>query len=83
MTGLMYLPITVCSNAPPLLLHALLTASQKIGSFFGCFSYIYYWNPRYMRHVATFAPNPVPPEYRLEMAVWATVPYALVFFWFG
>ena len=36
-----------------------------------------------MRHAAAFAPNPVPPEYRLEMATWATVPYAVAFFWFG
>jgi hypothetical protein len=83
MTGLMYLPVTVSSNAPTLLLRALLTASQKIGSCIGCFSYIYFCNPRYMRLVAMFAPNPVPPEYRLEMAVWAAVPYAVAFFWFG
>jgi len=36
-----------------------------------------------MRHAAAFAPNPVPPEYRLEMATWAAVPYAVAFFWFG
>ena len=64
-------------------LSALLTAIQKIGAFIGCLSYIYYWNPRYMRYAAAFAPNPVPPEYRLEMATWATVPYAVAFFWFG
>jgi len=83
MTGLTYLPVTVSSSVLALLLRTLLISSQKIGSFFGCFSYIYYWNPRYLRHVAAFAPNPVPPEYRLEMAVWATVPYAAAFFWFG
>jgi len=54
-----------------------------IGAFIGCFTYILYWNPRYMRHAAAFAPNPVPPEYRLEMATWAAVPYAIAFLWFG
>lgn len=54
-----------------------------IGALGGCFSYIYYWNPRYLRHVKAFSPNPVPPEYRLEMALWAAVPYAAAFFWFG
>jgi hypothetical protein len=45
--------------------------------------YLIYWNPRYGRLVAQYAPEPVPPEYRLEPAVWATVPYAVAFFWFG
>jgi len=35
-----------------------------------------------MRHTAAFAPNPVPPEYRLEMAIWGAGPYAAAFFWF-
>ena len=69
-----------CHTSPSL---TLLTPTKQIGGFCGCFSYIYYWNPRYLRHVETFAPNPVPPEYRLEMALWASVPYAAVFFWFG
>jgi len=84
LTSLTYLPVTVNPNYPPPFSHCPpLTAVQQIGGTIGCFSYIYYWNPRYMRHVAVFAPNPVPPEYRLEMATWAAVPYAVAFFWFG
>ena len=45
--------------------------------------YIVYWNPRYHRLAARFAPQPVPPEYRLEYAMVAAPVFAASFFWFG
>ncbi|KAJ7119914.1 MFS general substrate transporter [Mycena crocata] len=41
------------------------------------------FNPRYEREAARLSPAPVPPEFRLEMAVWAAPLYAGAFFWFG
>lgn len=55
----------------------------KVVRLLGCLSYIYYQDPRYRRHVKPFAPNLTPPKYRLEMGLWAALPYALAFlsFW--
>ncbi|KAF7347942.1 putative mfs-multidrug-resistance transporter [Mycena venus] len=41
------------------------------------------YNPRYEREVARLAPEPVPPEFRLEMALIAAPLYVVAFFWFG
>lgn len=41
------------------------------------------FNPRYEREAARLAPHPVPPEYRLEMALFAAPLYVVAFFWFG
>ncbi|KAJ7783659.1 MFS general substrate transporter [Mycena maculata] len=41
------------------------------------------FNPRYEREAARLAPHPVPPEFRLEMALFASPLYAVAFFWFG
>lgn len=42
-----------------------------------------YFNPRYERLMERFKPNPVPPEYRLELAVLASPMFMIGFFWFG
>lgn len=54
-----------------------------IGGILAILLNVLFWNPRYERLVDKFAPEPVPPEYRLEMAIWAAIPYAMAFFWFG
>ena len=54
-----------------------------IGGTIAVFSYLLWWNPRYERLAKEFAPNPVPPEYRLEQALWASPIFAVSFFWFG
>ncbi|KAL0569549.1 hypothetical protein V5O48_012412 [Marasmius crinis-equi] len=45
--------------------------------------YIFTFGRRYNREVDRCAPNPVPPEFRLEMALIAAPLYAISFFWFG
>jgi hypothetical protein len=42
-----------------------------------------FFNPRYQREAARLAPKPVPPEFRLEMALIAAPLYVVAFFWFG
>ncbi|KAJ7492738.1 major facilitator superfamily domain-containing protein [Mycena latifolia] len=41
------------------------------------------FNPRYEREAARLAPHPVPPEFRLEIALFAAPLYTVAFFWFG
>ncbi|KAF9464294.1 MFS general substrate transporter [Collybia nuda] len=45
--------------------------------------YVAIFNPRYEREAKKYAPNPVPPEFRLEMALIAGPMFAVSFFWFG
>ena len=45
--------------------------------------YLVFFNPRYERAMAAFAPHPVPPEYRLEVCMVAAPVFAISFFWFG
>lgn len=54
-----------------------------LGGCFGVLGYLLWWNPKYVRIAADFAPAPVPPEYRLEQAIWAAPIFAASFFWFG
>ncbi|OBZ73285.1 hypothetical protein A0H81_07031 [Grifola frondosa] len=54
-----------------------------IGGFAGVVIYLIFFNPRYEQRVIEFAPHPVPPEYRMEICLWAAPMYALAFFWFG
>ena len=54
-----------------------------VGGVFAVITYLLWWNPRYERLAAQFAPSPVPPEYRLEQAMWAAPIFAISFFWFG
>lgn len=54
-----------------------------VGGCLGVASYLVWWNPKYVRLARDFAPSPVPPEYRLEQAMWAGPIFAGAFFWFG
>ncbi|KAI0080277.1 MFS general substrate transporter [Panus rudis PR-1116 ss-1] len=54
-----------------------------IGGAIGCAIYIVYWNPLYARLVDEYKPHPVPPEYRLDLCLWAAPGFAASFFWFG
>ncbi|EKM55507.1 uncharacterized protein PHACADRAFT_173640 [Phanerochaete carnosa HHB-10118-sp] len=54
-----------------------------VGCSLGVIGYLLLWNPRYERLMQQHAPNPVPPEYRLEQAMWAGPLFAVSFFWFG
>ncbi|KAL4070839.1 major facilitator superfamily domain-containing protein [Scleroderma citrinum] len=54
-----------------------------IGGVLSALVYVFVFNPRYERKVTEFAPNRVPPEYRLEAAMAAAPFFAIAFFWFG
>ncbi|KZT30674.1 MFS general substrate transporter [Neolentinus lepideus HHB14362 ss-1] len=54
-----------------------------IGGTLAIVCYLLYYNPRYERAVDKYAPAPVPPEARLEMAMLAGPIFAASFFWFG
>ncbi|CCO36176.1 putative MFS-type transporter C409,08 [Rhizoctonia solani AG-1 IB] len=45
--------------------------------------YLVYYNPIYTKYIKEFAPRPIPPEYRLDMALLANPLCAASFFWFG
>ncbi|KAI0348401.1 MFS general substrate transporter [Trametopsis cervina] len=54
-----------------------------LGGVLGVIGYLLIWNPKYERLSREHAPNPVPPEVRLEQALWAGPMFAISFFWFG
>ncbi|KIJ68577.1 hypothetical protein HYDPIDRAFT_106784 [Hydnomerulius pinastri MD-312] len=54
-----------------------------IGGFIAVAMYILFINPRYARKVNECAPHPVPPEYRLRVAMIAAPFFAISFFWFA
>ncbi|KAL0569548.1 hypothetical protein V5O48_012411 [Marasmius crinis-equi] len=54
-----------------------------VGGIAAVVIYILTFGRRYNREVDRCAPNPVPPEFRLEMALIAAPLYAISFFWFG
>ena len=45
--------------------------------------YLWKFNPRYERAIEEYKPNPVPPEIRLELAIFGAPFFAISFFWFG
>ncbi|CAE7156491.1 unnamed protein product [Rhizoctonia solani] len=53
------------------------------GGIAGVVVYLVFFNPIYTKLIHKFAPKPVPPEYRLDMALLAAPLYAISFFWFG
>ncbi|KAG8685542.1 hypothetical protein FRC08_013054 [Ceratobasidium sp. 394] len=53
------------------------------GGIGGVICYLVVFNPMYEKLMAKYSPRPVPPEYRLDMALLAGPLYALSFFWFG
>ena len=54
-----------------------------LGGVVAVLGYLVIWGPRYERLIAQYAPQPVPPEYRLEQAIWAGPALVICFFWFG
>ncbi|TCD68281.1 hypothetical protein EIP91_011247 [Steccherinum ochraceum] len=54
-----------------------------LGACLGVLGYMIIWNPRYEALIPKYAPFPVPPEARLEQALWAGPIFAISFFWFG
>lgn len=54
-----------------------------IGGTLAVLGYLLIWNPKYERLARKLAPHPVPPEYRIEQAIWAAPAFAISFFWFG
>lgn len=54
-----------------------------VGGILGALIYLFFFNPRYERTMAAFAPHPVPPEYRMEVCMLAAPLLAISFFWFG
>lgn len=54
-----------------------------VGGIAACFSYMWYWNPLYEKLTKQYAPDPVPPECRLDICIWAAPGFAVAFFWFG
>ncbi|KAH7920091.1 MFS general substrate transporter [Leucogyrophana mollusca] len=54
-----------------------------IGGCLAVIMYIFIINPRYERKAKECAPNPVPPEFRLELAMLAAPFFVVSFFWFA
>jgi hypothetical protein len=55
----------------------------SIGGALGLLLYLIVYSPRYNRYVEEYAPDPVPPEARLEVTLLAAPLFAISFFWFG
>ncbi|KAF5374844.1 hypothetical protein D9758_000398 [Tetrapyrgos nigripes] len=54
-----------------------------VGGVCAVTTYVLTFHPRYEREMERLAPNPVPPEFRLEMGRIAAPLFAISFFWFG
>ncbi|OSX62680.1 hypothetical protein POSPLADRAFT_1046100 [Postia placenta MAD-698-R-SB12] len=54
-----------------------------IGTILGVVGYLLVFHPRYEAAVDRYKPGPVPPEVRLESAIWGAPFLAIGFFWFG
>lgn len=54
-----------------------------IGGTFSVLLYVMVFNPRYKREAERLAPEPVPPEFRLEIAMISGPIFAISFFWFA
>ncbi|OAX44363.1 MFS general substrate transporter [Rhizopogon vinicolor AM-OR11-026] len=54
-----------------------------VGGAIAVATYIIFFNPSYERKAKECAPNPVPPEFRLRVAMIAAPPFAISFFWFA
>ncbi|KAJ7293459.1 MFS general substrate transporter [Mycena rebaudengoi] len=53
------------------------------GSMVAVAIYVLVFNPRYEKEAEKLAPLPVPPEFRLEIALIASPLYVVAFFWLG
>ncbi|KII83705.1 hypothetical protein PLICRDRAFT_58175 [Plicaturopsis crispa FD-325 SS-3] len=54
-----------------------------VGGAFAVLGYLVIFNPRYERESKRRAPSPVPPEFRLEMTLFASPIFVVSFFWFA
>ncbi|KAL0571990.1 hypothetical protein V5O48_009970 [Marasmius crinis-equi] len=54
-----------------------------LGGFIAITTYTFTFSRRYEREASRCAPNPVVPEFRLEMTLIGAPIYAISFFWFG
>ncbi|TBU39222.1 MFS general substrate transporter [Dichomitus squalens] len=54
-----------------------------VGNIVALIFYLCVTQPDYERKAKRYAPNPVPPEERLTMAIWAAPLFAIALFWFG
>jgi len=54
-----------------------------IGGALSVTLYVWIYNPRYRREAQRLAPEPVPPEFRLEIAMISGPLFAISFFWFA
>ncbi|KAI0711115.1 MFS general substrate transporter [Cerioporus squamosus] len=54
-----------------------------VGNIIAMTFYLFVFQPYFERKVLQHAPEPIPPEERLVMAVWAAPLFAITFFWFG
>lgn len=54
-----------------------------VGGFLAVATYIVFFNPDYERKAQECAPNPVPPEFRLRVAMVSAPFFAVSFFWFA
>ncbi|EMD35874.1 hypothetical protein CERSUDRAFT_52884 [Gelatoporia subvermispora B] len=54
-----------------------------VGGITGVLLYLLIFNPIYENKHKLYSPNPVPPEARLDIAMWAAPLFAISFFWFG
>ncbi|KIK81209.1 hypothetical protein PAXRUDRAFT_833010 [Paxillus rubicundulus Ve08.2h10] len=62
---------------------SLMYLPLPVGGIIAVVVYLLLVNPRYARKVEEFAPNPVPPEYRLRAAMVAGPLFSASFFWFA
>ncbi|KAJ2924999.1 hypothetical protein H1R20_g12101, partial [Candolleomyces eurysporus] len=61
----------------------LMLLNLPVGGVIAVFIYILWVNPRYERAIQKHAPQPVPPEIRLEMTLIGAPLFVIAFFWFG
>ncbi|KAF8836695.1 hypothetical protein BDN67DRAFT_280157 [Paxillus ammoniavirescens] len=62
---------------------SLMFLPLPIGGIMAVVAYLWFIDPAYARKVEEFAPNPVPPEYRLRAAMVAGPLFSASFFWFA
>ena len=80
--GLTFLPIALGGVISVTLVMPSLLTLPILNCLTSC-QYVSIFNPRYEREAKRRAPDPVPPEFRLEMALISGPIFALSFFWFG
>ncbi|KAJ2925548.1 hypothetical protein H1R20_g11547, partial [Candolleomyces eurysporus] len=61
----------------------LMLLNLPVGGVIAVFIYILWVNPRYERAIQKHAPQPVPPEIRLEMTLIGAPLFVIAFFWFA